>query len=72
MNQRTLFQAVAGLTLMTALTACTPSPHKEAPERQIGMANPASVYCLAQKGQLDMSVRLKESVATARSRAESA
>ncbi|WP_071430193.1 DUF333 domain-containing protein [Rosenbergiella collisarenosi] len=53
MNQRTLFKAVAGLTLMTALTACTQSPHKEASERQIGMANPASVYCLAQKGQLD-------------------
>lgn len=42
-----------GLTLIS-LTACSSTPSKDATSTKIGMANPASQYCVEQGGQLDI------------------
>ncbi|MBT0729154.1 DUF333 domain-containing protein [Rosenbergiella nectarea subsp. apis] len=38
---------------MATLVGCSHSDSRPDTQRQIGMANPASVYCLSLKGQLD-------------------
>jgi len=53
MNRKSLFAGITGITVMATLAGCAQSePHPDT-QRQIGMANRASVYCHAQKGQLD-------------------
>ena len=44
---------VSGVMLVTTVTGCAQSQPRDNASRHVGMANPASVYCLSQKGQLD-------------------
>ncbi|WP_241622593.1 DUF333 domain-containing protein [Rosenbergiella australiborealis] len=53
MKQRALLTVSLNCVVLVALTGCSSSSTKTAQQRNIGMANPASVYCLAQKGRLD-------------------
>lgn len=53
MNRKSLLVSIGGIAVMATLAGCTHSDSHPEPQRQIGMANPASVYCLSQKGQLD-------------------
>lgn len=47
--------ALLGLSLFTVgLTACTSHPQKPATPPKIGMANPASQYCIQQGGKLSI------------------
>jgi len=53
MRKNYLFTSISGITLVAILTGCAQSESESTSQRHIGMANPASVYCLSQKGQLD-------------------
>lgn len=55
MSKNYLFASISGIALVAILTGCAQSESASGPasQRHIGMANPASVYCISQKGQLD-------------------
>jgi len=52
MNRKSLLVSIGGIAVMATLAGCAHSDSHPETQRQIGMANPASVYCLSQKGQL--------------------
>ena len=53
MNRKSVLVSIGGIAVMATLAGCAHSDSYPETQRQIGMANPASVYCLSQKGQLD-------------------
>lgn len=53
MNITSLLASISGIAVVATLAGCAQSDSHPDTQRQIGMANPASVYCLSQKGQLE-------------------
>ncbi|WP_277756333.1 putative hemolysin [Rosenbergiella nectarea] len=53
MNKTFFFASMSGIALVATLAGCAQSDSHPDTHRQIGMANPASVYCLSLKGQLE-------------------
>ncbi len=49
--QESPMKALIGAALLTLLAGCSTQP---TPEKPLGMANPASVYCVEQGGKLEL------------------